>query len=216
MARNLYSFVSLVPLTLMFTGCMSDDLGSWEGEVSGSSKGIVSGTPEAIGLLDFLNDASTTFETLDLDVGLDRRAAGNLISHRNGGDDLFGTTDDDLFGSVREVDAVRWVGPRSIEKVVSFADSFGFVPTGTDYLGTWDGVDFSVNESELTLEFVNSASEAELDHDLGLNRRAVDSILDAGELKSVAQLASLYYVGKSALQTLKGAALRDDVWSDRY
>ena len=216
MARNLYSSVSLFVLPLLFTGCVSDELGSWEGAVSASSKGIVSGTPEAIGLLDFLNDPSTTFEVLDLDVGLDRRAAGNLIAHRNGGDHVYGTTDDDLFGSVREVDAVRWVGPRSIEKVVDFADSFGFVPTGTDYLGTWDGVDFTVNESELTLEFVNAASEVELDDDLGLNRRAVNSILDAGEIQSVAQLASLYYVGKSAMQTLKSAALRDDLWSDRY
>jgi hypothetical protein len=215
-ARNLFSSVSLFVLPLLSTGCVSDELGSWEGPVSASSKGIVSGTPEAIGLLDFLNDPSTTFEVLDLDVGLDRRAAGNLIGHRNGGDNVYGTTDDDLFGSIREVDAVRWVGPRSIEKIVGFADSFGFVPTGTDYLGTWDGVDFTVDESDWTLDFVNSASEVQLDDDLGLNRRAVNSILDAGEIRSVAQLASLYYVGKSALRTLKGAALREEVSIDRY
>jgi len=168
--------------------------------------GIVSGTPESIGLIDFLNDASTDFEVLDLDVGLDRRAAGNLISHRNGGDDVYGTSDDDLFSSVREVDAVRWVGPRSIERMVDFAGALGFVPTGTDYLGTWDRVDFTVNEADATIDLVNDASERFLDEDLGLNSRAVNSIIEAGVLESVQELAELYYVGESALKILKGAA----------
>ena len=199
--------VRITSITVVLMGCLSNELSTWEGEVSGSSKGIVSGTPEAIGLLDFLNDPSTDFDVLDIDAALDRRAAGNLISHRNGGDDIFGTSDDDLFSSVSEVDNVRWVGPRSIERMVDFAESIGFVPTGTDYLGTWDGVDFTVNEADTTVVFVNSASEEELDVDLGLNARAVGSILDAGELGSVAELAGLYYVGQSALRTLKEAAM---------
>jgi hypothetical protein len=203
---HLYSIVSLFPLGLALVGCVSNELDTWEGEVAASSMGIVSGTPESVGLLDFLNDAATDFDLLDLDVGLDRRAAGNLISHRNGGDDLFGTTDDDLFSSVREVDAVRWVGPRSIEHMVDFAVHLGFVPTGTDYLGTWDGVDFTVNQADATLDLVNNATEFMLDEDLKLNSRAVDSILEAGQLESVKELADLYYVGKSALKILKGAA----------
>jgi len=209
---HLNSIVSLFPLGLALVGCVSNDLQTWEGEIAASSMGIVSGTPESVGLLDFLNDAATDFEVLDLDVGLDRRAAGNLISHRNGGDDLFGTSDDDLFSSVREVDSVRWVGPRSIEHMVEFAAFQGFVPTGTDYLGTWDGVDFTVNQADATLVLVNSATESELDDDLGLNSRAVDSIIEAGELESVQELAELYYVGKSALKILKGAAnvVKDD------
>ena len=199
--------VRITSFAFVLMGCMTNELSTWEGEVSGSAKGIVSGTPEAIGLLDFLNDPSTDFDVLDRDAALDRRAAGNLISHRNGGDDIYGTSDDDLFSSVREVDSVRWVGPRSIERMVDFAESLGFVPTGTDYLGTWDGVDFTVNEADSTVDFVNSASEEQLDVDLGLNVRAVNSILDAGEIGSVAELAELYYVGKSALRTLKSAAL---------
>jgi hypothetical protein len=168
--------------------------------------GIVSGTPEAVGLLDFLNDPSTNYEVLDIDVALDRRAAGNLISHRDGGDGVYGTSDDDLFSSVREVDAVRWVGPRSIERMVGFADLLGFVPTGTDYLGTWDKVDFTVDEADATIDFVNNADEITLDVDLRLNSRAVDSIFEAGELESVQELSELYYVGKSALTILKNAA----------
>jgi hypothetical protein len=209
---HLNSIVSLFPLGLALVGCVSNDLNAWDGEVAASQMGIVSGTPESVGLLDFLNDAATDFDVLDLDVGLDRRAAGNLISHRNGGDDLFGTTDDDLFSSVREVDAVRWVGPRSIERMVEFASVLGFVPTGTDHLGTWDGVDFTVDQADATVDLVNNASESTLDYDLGLNSRAVNSILEAGHLESVEELAALYYVGKSALKILKTAAnaVQDD------
>ena len=203
--------VRISAITVVLMGCLSNELSTWEGEVSGSSKGIVSGTPEAIGLLDFLNDPSTDFEVLDLDAALDRRAAGNLISHRNGGDDVYGTSDDDLFSSIREVDNVRWVGPRSIERMVDYAESIGFVPVGTDYLGTWDGIDFTVNEAETTVVFVNTSTEEELDVDLGLNARAVQSILDAGQLESVAELAELYYVGKSALRTLKAAAMAEEI-----
>lgn len=212
MSGHLNSIVSLFPLGLALVGCVSNELDTWEGDVAASSMGIVSGTPESIGLIDFLNDASTDFEVLDLDVGLDRRAAGNLISHRNGGDDVYGTSDDDLFSSVREVDSVRWVGPRSIERMVKFAEALGFVPTGTDYLGTWDRVDFTVNEADATIDLVNDASERFLDEDLSLNSRAVNSIIEAGVLGSVQELAELYYVGESALKILKGAAnqVQDD------
>jgi hypothetical protein len=195
---------------------MNNELSTWEGEVSASAKGIVSGTPEAIGLLDFLNDPATDAVLLDIDVALDRRAAGNLMAHRNGGDGVFGTSDDDLFSSVREVDDVRWVGPRSIERIVEFASVIGFVPAGTDYLGTWDGVDFTVIEADSTIHFVNTSTEDELDYDLGLNARAVESILEAGELRSVAQLADLYYVGGSALRTLKEAAMAAEVGNAQF
>ena len=210
MSGHLISIGRMLPLGFALIGCVSNELEAWDGDVSAASKGIVSGTPEAIGLLDFLNDASTDFDLLDFEVGLDRRAAGNLIAHRNGGDGVFGTSDDDLFSSVREVDNVRWVGPRSIEHMVGYAEGLGLVPTGTDYLGTWDGVDFTVNQAEVTLDFVNAASEQELDDDLGLNRRAVVSILEAGELSSIQVLSELYYVGRSALRILKDAAIIND------
>ena len=65
------------------------------------------GTPEGMALIEFLNDRSTTEEVLDFDIALDARAAGNLIVHRNGGDHRYGTSDDDLYQSIAEVDRVR-------------------------------------------------------------------------------------------------------------
>ena len=86
------------------------------------------GTPEGVGLVEFINDEATTFEVLDITVGLDRRAAGNLIAHRDGGDRAWGTTDDDIYNTVDEIDAVRFVGPRTIDRMVGYAAKSGWVP----------------------------------------------------------------------------------------
>jgi len=197
----------LAGLVTLSAGCLQAELNPLS--VDGEAKRIVEGTAASVGLLEFLNDVETTFEVLDLDVQLDRRAAGNLIGHRNGGDGIYGSTDDDLFGSVDEVDAVRWVGPRSLARIVGYAHSLGFVPTGSDYLGTWDNVDFTVDEALFTVSFVNKADLNYLDEDLGLDRRAVDSIAEAGVIESIAQLAELYYVGERTLTLLKEVALDD-------
>ena len=178
-------------------------------DVDVQEKRVVEGSPESVGLLDFLNNAETTFEVLDIEVGLDRRAAGNLIGHRDGGDNAFGTTDDDLFGSIDEVDSVRWVGPSALRKLAEHAALMGFVPTGGDYLGTWDNVSFSVDEAEITLDWINHVGAWILDEALDLDARAVDSILSAGWITSISELAELYYVGESALSTIKEAAMAD-------
>jgi len=164
---------------------------------------VADGTPEAVGLLKFLNTGSTTFEILDDEVPLDRRAAQNLIDHRNGPDGVFNTSDDDLFDSVLEVDEIAYVGETALERLLHYACLDGWVPEGSDLLGTYDGVTFSAAEADAVLVFVNAAGEAELDYDLGLDRRAVSSIIEARPVRSVEQLSQLYYVGKTALSKLK-------------
>lgn len=183
-------------------------------DVDVQQKRVVEGSPESVGLLDFLNDSETSFDLLDHEVGLDRRAAGNLIGHRDGGDNEFGTSDDDLFNSIEEVDSVRWVGPSALHKLADYASLLGFVPTGGDYLGTWDNVAFSVDEAELTVTWINRTEPWILDEALHLDARAVDSILAAGWIKSIAELSELYYVGESALRTIKEAALSNVSFSD--
>lgn len=168
-----------------------------------SARSSWDGTPQGIAALDFLNHGSTTKELLDDTVALDRRAAGNLVAHRDGGDAVYPSSDDDLFNSIDEVDSVRWVGPSAITKIIAYAEANGWVQSGDDLLGTWDKVSFTVDEATETLDLVNSASEDELDYDIDLNRRAVNSILDARPLTSVEELAGLYYVGTSALTRLK-------------
>ena len=172
------------------------------------------GTPEGVGLLDFLNDEETTQAVLDYTVGLDRRAAGNLIAHRDGGDRKWGTSDDDIYNTVDEVDAVRFVGPKTLDRMVVFALRSGFVPGANDVLGVYDGVAFTVEEAEATLKLANMLDEKTLDEDLGLNAIAAASIVDAQPVGTVDGLSRLYYVGRSALSTLKDAAIQDTVQQD--
>ena len=172
-----------------------------------ASRSSWEGTPEGVGLLEFINDEETTFELLDHVVGLDRRAAGNLIAHRDGGDRAWGTTDDDVYNTVDEIDAVRFVGPRTIDSMVSYAAKTGWVPGAQDMLGIYDGVSFTVDQAEATLKLVNSLTQDELDNGLGLHVRAAESIVDAQPVATIDELSRLYYVGHAALSDLKDAAL---------
>ena len=169
------------------------------------------GTPEGVGLVEFINDEATTFEVLDITVGLDRRAAGNLIAHRDGGDRAWGTTDDDIYNTVDEIDAVRFVGPRTIDRMVGYAAKSGWVPGAEDILGIYDGVSFTVDQAEATLALTNSLTIDELDHDLGLHARAAESIALAQPIATVDELSRLYYVGRSALTELKALATASDI-----
>ncbi len=173
---------------------------------AGPSRSNWEGTPEGVGLIEFINDETTTMFVLDKTVGLDRRAAGNIIAHRDGGDRLWGTTDDDMFNTVDEIDAVRFVGPRSLDRMVVFAARAGWVPGAEDILGVYDGVSFSVAEAEATIKMVNSLTQVELDDSLRLHARAAESIVLAQPIATVDELARLYYVGHSALAILKSAA----------
>jgi len=193
---------------LLLAGCTNGAPKSYDSVVGTASLPIAEGSPEAIGLLDFLNDASTTQDVLDNEIGLDARAASNLISHRDGLDRLHGSDDDNPFDNLAEVDAVPWVGPTTMERLLDYADDQGFVPEDHDYLGTWDGVDFTVFQAESTLFFANTADLDFLDNELGLDARAVDSIAAARLLKTIDELANLYYVGHDTLLLLKEGALK--------
>jgi hypothetical protein len=185
-------------------GCLGDPQPGLSAEQPVTeSNAVVEGTPEALGLLGFLNAAETSFELLDDDVPLERRAAENLIAHRDGLDGVFGTTDDDLFDDVAEVDGVKYVGPATLDLLITYATAQGYVPQGADVLGVYDGVAFTVDEAETTLALANTATAAELDDDVGLDSRAVDSIVEARKIVSMPVLAELYFVGQSALLKLR-------------
>ncbi len=159
-------------------------------------------TPQSAGVVAFLNDPATTFEILDDEVPLDRRAATNLMAARP-------------FDSLEEVDAVSWVGPAAIAALTAYADANGYVPGPNQVLGTWDDVEFTVAQAELVLEIVvNDLEFHDFDIYIGLDSRAATSIVNAQPVGSIDELASLYYVGTSALTKLKayGAEMMGDEW----
>lgn len=202
----------LIALGLLGAGCEFVDEDVFEVPVAtegsshaqSSSALVLEGSPDAVGILNFLNASTTTFDVLDVDTRLDVRSARGLIHHRNGPDGEYGTWDDDLFGSVAEIDAVKWVGDGAINRILVTAGLLGWVPEGEELLGVYDGVAFSVIEAEIVLEYVNESSDVLLDE--WLNQRAVNSIVAVRPIQSVEQLAGLRYVGQTALSNIKEMA----------
>ena len=70
-------------------------------------------------------------------------------------------------------------------------------------LGTFDSVTFSVSEADRALDLVNDASDTTLDDEVGLDPRAVSSILAARPIDTMGQLAALYYVGPTAMRNIR-------------
>jgi hypothetical protein len=176
--------------------------GSSEADATAASS-VVEGSPEAVGVLAFLNHESTDVAILDHEVPLPSHAAKNLIAHRDGPDGQLGTADDDRYDTVTEILGVPQVGASRLQAIIDYAAANGFVPTGSDLLGVYDDVPFTVDDAERTLELCNTASETLLDDTIALDSRAVESILEARPIGSILQLSGLHYVGTSALGKLK-------------
>ena len=168
----------------------------------GSYERRAESTPEAFGVLALLNDANTTLDILDDNAALDSRAARSLIAHRNGPDRTYLTADDNRFDSMAEVDDQYYVGRGAIKRLERYAAQAGYVPGGSDIVGTWEKITFTMDEVTDTLALVNDASEGELDDDVGLNSRAVAGILDARPIATMNELADAHYVGRSAMKSL--------------
>lgn len=171
-----------------------------------AARALLEGSPEALGVLALLNDPGTDGALLDDDVGLDARAARNLIARRNGPDGQVGTPDDAPFRTIAEVDAVSYVGPSALARLLAYADAAGWIPSDADPFGVYDNVPFTVGEAAATLALANGADLVWLDDTLGLDSRAVGSIAGARPIADLPTLAGLPWVGESALRALKRAA----------
>ncbi|MEM1033712.1 MAG: phospholipase D-like domain-containing protein, partial [Myxococcota bacterium] len=194
----------LLALTALTAACMGlDDVG-----VAGQSGYITAGSPEAAAVLGLVNDPDVDQSQLDDDVGLDRRAATNIIAHRDGPDAVTGTSDDDLFDSIVELDGVSYVGESALAKLLAYAQAHGYMP-GLD-APTAAELDY------VTLSVANTLSQADLDDAVGLDRRAATNITDwrAGldglansaddrTFMRLSQLDGIAYVGPKALGQLR-------------
>jgi len=137
------------------------------------------GTPEALGVITVANEIS--FELLNDStkrggVGLDVRAAENIVRYRSGADQIDGTHDDIAFTSVSELDAVRWVGPSSFALLLDYALVGGYIDSAiARYVY---GVRENSREATALLEVANYHSQHELDNLIGLDSRSARNIAD--------------------------------------
>ena len=181
-------------------GCTATEPASTQG--LSASRVLQDGTPEAHGVITLLNDPSTTFEILDIDAALDRRAATNLIEHRDGPDGEFGTADDALFDTVDEIVAVPWVGDAAMQRLLDHAQAEGWILDETFY-GRIEGVEFDMTQAEATLVLANLASYEVLDDEVPLDRRAANGIVERRPFSAVEEVAEVPFVGESALTAMR-------------
>lgn len=132
MKRTGSQWIGLIVLsTLGLSACSDGGVDDADDDflVGGKSdtSGIGEGSPEALGVLALVNQASEN--ALDAEVGLDRRAAANIVDHRIGDDGRAGSKDDDPFDDLAELDAISFVGPIAFEKLLAFAIDSGLVAT---------------------------------------------------------------------------------------
>lgn len=173
--------------------------------VSSQAQELSDGTPAATGVLDFLNDPSTTFSVLDTEVPLNSQAAQGLIAWRAGPDGVQHTADDRRFVTIAQVHAVPYVGPAAVASLEWYARGTGRVadlPLDAS-VGVFDGLDFTLAEARRALRAANTESGSTLQSVYGVPALAVQDILAARPLFNMVKLSRLPNVGFTALQQLK-------------
>ena len=140
-------------------------------------------------------------DTLDFDVTLDSRAAANIVTTRAGADGVEGTSDDVVFETIEQLDAVSYVGASAMDDLVAYGSDIGL--TGEVTLGVLVG---SVEE-EAVLYLANNLSQDALDNDVRLDSRAASNIVAAGTISSLSQFDGLGYVGNSAMSKMLSLSL---------
>ena len=92
--------------------------------------GFDEGSPEALGVLALVNDSTTTAASLKAGAHITARVAGNIVNHRLGADKAASTADDDLYDTLHELDAIPYVGPKTLDALVAMATDKGLVHAG--------------------------------------------------------------------------------------
>ena len=177
---------------LVLVGCADTFVEAPLSDARLAGRALEEGTPDALGVVAMLNDPGTTVTVLDVDAGLDVRAARNLIAHRDGGDP---------FDSVAEIDAVPRVGEATLALLVDFARAGGWVTDDTLY-GVVEGVTLSRDEAAAALRIANTAGLEVLDIDVALDARAAQGLVAQRPFATVEEVALVPYVGATALGRL--------------
>ncbi|MBK9034376.1 MAG: hypothetical protein IPL61_24440 [Myxococcales bacterium] len=186
MLRHLLPAVAVVSLAACALDAGSDELA------------VVDGSAEAVGVLRFLNSAAADVATLDDAAALDVRAARNIVAHVRGVDGALGTADDDLLGDLAELDAIPYVGPVAIDRLVAYVRTIGGVPD-LDV----EGVLLTQAEAAAIVAVASGATLAELDDAAGLDARAARGLVERRPFADVFAVAAVPYVGASALEKLR-------------
>lgn len=189
-------------LALVTLGLVGLSLTACDADPEGDASPRLSVTDvEAQLILDLVNDPATDTALLDDDVGLDARAAQEIIELRNGLDDAYPSGDDGVFHSLEELDAVAYVGPSALGKLRDWA--LAHPPAPGELV---EGVMFSGAEIEAIVWGLAGATEDELDDVVGLSSNAAHNLATSGPYATLAEVGAVPYVGPATLETLRDYA----------
>lgn len=165
---------------------------------------LAEGSHDALALLAFVNEPSTSAALLRAAGVATNATATAITARRDGADATPQTADDAVFATVAALDAVKGVGVATLEKVARYALLQGYGIDRGDHLGVY----FTEAQADRTLALVNDATVTELDQDASLDARAAAAIVAARPILSLAKLAKVSRVKTSALRLLRDHADR--------
>ncbi len=214
--RSIHRFTGFVSVLALAAaaGCAPTAPDRQSEDIGGVRIDVEEGSAEALAILALVNDPAVDVVLLDDDVGLDKRAAENIVAHRNGVDGVVSTADDNPFDTVAELDGVPYVGESALQKLLTYAQTHGYGPGGE-----------TLTEEQMdraTLALVNDPDVGIplLDDDVGLDKRAATNIVthrdgpdgvsgtgDDDRFDSIDELDAVPYVGPTALALLRDYAI---------
>ncbi len=147
-------------------------------------------------ILPFLNGPDATLEVLDGDVGLDGRAARNIVTRVRGADLVLGTPDDRPIVSLADLDAIAYVGEAAIAAIDRFVTARGG-SSGTPVVV--EGVSFSGAQAAMAVAVTNDARLFQVS--MSEYQRA--NLMHGRPHANVASIAATAGIGPVALQKLK-------------
>jgi DNA uptake protein ComE-like DNA-binding protein len=167
------------------------------GDLTGGSSAALQLPPaDAARVLAFVNYPGTDVAVLDEQVGLDSRAAQNIVTRRDGADGVTPSADDVPFATLADLDAISYVGDAALQKLQAYSLA-NPAPAGE----TVEGVSFAGWESQAVVYGVNLSSPTDLD--ALLDSRAVAGLVARRPFTSVTAMGPVSYVGASALEKLR-------------
>jgi DNA uptake protein ComE-like DNA-binding protein len=193
---RLLGLLTLLLVLFPGMGCTLDDDDLFDSRTYTSE---LSAADEAL-ILDFVNYPGTDYDVLDKVVRLDRRAAENIVTYRNGADGVAPSSDDQLFVDVEELLSIKWVGPVSVDKIRAHAEE-NPPPAGE----VVEGVSLRGWQAEVVVYTVNKASVGVL-KGIGLNTTQATNLVENAPYESVTQMGSVPQIGPVAIERLRYAS----------
>lgn len=158
--------------------------------VAGEYDGVSFSQAEANGVLAIANGAS--LEILDIDIGLDARAAQAIVSSRP-------FTASSLGANMQELAAASYVGTSALQRLKSFVAPWERCSTE---IATVKGTEFSSLEAHDTLDMLNQAPQELLTGITGIGPVLAERINFARPFEELSQLASVAGIGPSVAMNI--------------